>query len=658
LNNFNRLQIFCNIFSFSDLIFETSLRSYLVLNLKVLYILTTTKIKMKKLFSAIIAVIFCLIVQFSIIIAQSPTPTPTKSMTDDEASKILDDLQSGKMKIDPCLGASIGGFVTFTKTATGMKTNLRDTATLREIVSDCDISLKSKDSYERMQQKTYLRGMARYYLIRGLNSPLNAAFNDLSKLSETEIQQASIDLKTASDGAIESAENNLAYLYSGEMLALLAVKRKDKSLYDSALAQWRSAEDQSMILKPEQAASAKKTVAENRLALEAAWKNPVSNSLTLRNNAPLSASTAQTTAPAKTNPTAKTTSITQANSSVKAPAVISKVKAIPANMRLADEAAQRASDFFENGDLKAAAAEAEKALKLDPQNSSALKVKENIQLTNDRVASSIAFDSASEFFDKGDLKSALIETEKALRFYPKNHLALTLRGNIHLKNNEKPQAMAKFGEAIAADPNSYLPYYMRARAYALDRNFKAAIADSNKAIENSPKCARCYFYRGVYYSELINWDQARDDAKKALELKPDWAEAKKNYEYFAEQAVGIDATTIPDPKEVEEKRNSNAAGNSSSNNGALSAMYSIEMTYDQQADELKEAVRKYENGRRCDPLQEVKSIAWDIKTFLEKQIRSYEYGNIKLTRNEYNRLQTMLGKAEENVGIFARLGCR
>lgn len=602
--------------------------------------------KIKKLFPIVSVLLIALSIQNLAVAGRTPQTTPDKS-----AEKTSPDL---------CLTTGSLGFIFLTKTDQGNIYKLAPPDVLKSVVQLCTASLETKDEFVNTQKKTYYRGIARYYLIRGLDKPLRETMANLGGISAADISATAKDLKTASEYGLSFEDNNIAYLYAGEMTALLSVKQSSKTLQKEALDLWRQAEDQSAIINAAQAANTKKILMDDRQALAEAWNNPVLNSLTLQNKPIASTPAAQTPAPVKNVAVVASASVpAKANPAAKSAANVARTRATPANVRLSDEAVLRASDLYDKQwNLTAALAEAEKAVKLNPQNSRALDLRDKLALEYNRLKAAAEASSASAFFNAGDLKSALADAENALKIDPQNSLALIIIGNIHLKNNEIPQAIEKFNAAVAADPKNFQPYYMRARAYAQANNYKAAIADSDKAIENDPRCARCYLYRGIYYSELINWDQARDDAKKALELKPDWAEAKKNYEFFAQQAVGIDAATIPDPKEVEEKRNSNATSSSSSGNGASSAMYSIEMTYDQQSDELKEAVRKYEGGRSCSALQEVKSIAWDIKKFIEKEIRSYEYGNIKLTRNEYNRLQTMLGRAEENIGIFARLDCR
>ncbi len=182
-------------------------------------------------------------------------------------------------KTDLCLTTGNLGFITMEKTDKGTQFKLIPEKVLKSIITLCTLSLESKDDYVKTQQRTFYRGIARYYLIRGIESPLSKTFANLSSISESEIGDAAKDLKTASEGGISSENNNVAYLYAGEMMALLSVKKSNKTYQQEALDLWNSAEEQSVIINKDQAANTMKILADDRQALAEAWKNPVLNSL-------------------------------------------------------------------------------------------------------------------------------------------------------------------------------------------------------------------------------------------------------------------------------------------------------------------------------------------------------------------------------------------
>lgn len=184
-------------------------------------------------------------------------------------------------KSDLCLTTGNLGFITMEKTDKGTQFKLIPEKVLKSVITLCTLSLESKDDYVKTQQRTFYRGIARYYLIRGIESPLSKTLANLSTIAENEIADAAKDLKIASKGGISSENNNVAYLYAGEMMALLSVKKSNKNYQKEALDLWDSAEEQSAIINKDQAVNTMKILELNRQALADAWKNPVLNSLKL-----------------------------------------------------------------------------------------------------------------------------------------------------------------------------------------------------------------------------------------------------------------------------------------------------------------------------------------------------------------------------------------
>ena len=156
----------------------------------------------------------------------------------------------------------------------------------------------------------------------------------------------------------------------------------------------------------------------------------------------------------------------------------------------------------------AAGADAEEAIKLDPQNI-------------------LAYWILGEIYDKQPLlsdqsaaktKMAFGLAEKAIAQNPKRALNYYIRGR--MGNEYGNTEVGDFTKAIELDPNLTNAYYGRGAGYSAHKNYYEALADFNKVIEKSPRSITAHKQRGTVYYHLGEIDKATADLRRAVEFDP------------------------------------------------------------------------------------------------------------------------------------------
>jgi hypothetical protein len=153
-----------------------------------------------------------------------------------------------------------------------------------------------------------------------------------------------------------------------------------------------------------------------------------------------------------------------------------------------------------------------------------------------RPVTSEKLDSAQKYNERGDvayeawdLMSALSDYNEALRLEPNNITALYNRGWTYAKMRNYEKAIAEIGKVIALDLNHASYYGSRAGFYVKMKNFDKALADYTKMIELEPENARHYNSRGIfYYNTMKNYAKALEDFTTASRLAPSEETYKKN----------------------------------------------------------------------------------------------------------------------------------
>jgi len=132
---------------------------------------------------------------------------------------------------------------------------------------------------------------------------------------------------------------------------------------------------------------------------------------------------------------------------------------------------------------------------------------------------------SSDLCQKGRIKEAAIEADKAIELKPDFALAHFNRGNASYVLKEYDEAIKHYSKAIELDPKLYKAYWSRAMAYVGKKQFDRAIEECDKVIEIKSDEAEVYVWRAAAYREKHQLDRAVKDCAKALELDPDSTDA-------------------------------------------------------------------------------------------------------------------------------------
>ena len=164
------------------------------------------------------------------------------------------------------------------------------------------------------------------------------------------------------------------------------------------------------------------------------------------------------------------------------------------------------------------------AAKSDCVNSSNLDLK--IRSCTDvivagRADSDVYMQRGFAYNEKLDYERAIPDHDKAIELNPRNSSAYMNRGNAvsnHLKNYER--AIADYSRAIEISPNSWAVYYNRGRSYIARKDWPQALSDLDKTIALHASFHHSYNLRSFVHSSTGNYEQAILDAGKAIEIAP------------------------------------------------------------------------------------------------------------------------------------------
>ena len=167
-------------------------------------------------------------------------------------------------------------------------------------------------------------------------------------------------------------------------------------------------------------------------------------------------------------------------------------------------------EFVQRGDFENAIEACNKAISLDPENTSAYNIR------------GIAKD------DSGDYLGAIADYDKAIEINPEYASAYFNRGNSKRNSGDTPGAITDYDKAIAINPEYASAYINRGNSKRNSGDTPGAITDYDKAIEISPDNSSAYINRGVAKNELGNNRGAIVDYNKAIEINPEHASAYFN----------------------------------------------------------------------------------------------------------------------------------
>ena len=203
----------------------------------------------------------------------------------------------------------------------------------------------------------------------------------------------------------------------------------------------------------------------------------------------------------------------------------------------------RARESNGKGNHDAARADAEDAIRLDPQNpdgfvarADALAGLKQYDKAIDDYDAAIRLEPgnarffslrAAAFASMRETRLAIRDYTEAIRLNPKDVQAFTARAAIFKKVRRYDLALDDQSEAIRLDPASADLYDGRGQTYAHNNAYDRAIADYNEAIKLRP-AAGFYLNRGMAWQLKGELDPAIADYSKAIELDGKLALAYSN----------------------------------------------------------------------------------------------------------------------------------
>lgn len=128
---------------------------------------------------------------------------------------------------------------------------------------------------------------------------------------------------------------------------------------------------------------------------------------------------------------------------------------------------------------------------------------------------------------KGDLNAAIAAFNQAIKIDAQNAPAYYNRGLAYSLQNKLNEAISDYSQAIQIDPKYKEAYYQRGSLKGQQGNFDEAINDFSEVIKLDPKYAPAYYNRGhvKYFNGDLNG--ALDEINQALGLDPTFS-----YSYF------------------------------------------------------------------------------------------------------------------------------
>jgi tetratricopeptide (TPR) repeat protein len=183
-------------------------------------------------------------------------------------------------------------------------------------------------------------------------------------------------------------------------------------------------------------------------------------------------------------------------------ALIDAAKDAPAQT-LSPLLVNRGAAYWYMDKMKAAFADFDRAIALDPKNARAFRERSN------------AYRSA------GRLDRALADANEAVRLDPNDAQAFDGRGNVFNNNRQYDRAIEDYNESLRLDPKSAQSYLDRGVAFYFKGDMQSAIKDYDESIKLNPRRARTFTNRGSAYKKLGRNDRALADESEAIKLSPD-----------------------------------------------------------------------------------------------------------------------------------------
>lgn len=149
-------------------------------------------------------------------------------------------------------------------------------------------------------------------------------------------------------------------------------------------------------------------------------------------------------------------------------------------------------------------------------------------------ADSLMYFRAFALNEMGNSDKALKTLKKLLKKYPNHSHAHFLKGNIHAKHSNYPEAIFAYNKAISNDNNNLKALYNLATAKGMLGDYKGAINDLTEYLKRDAECPDAFYSRGYWFEMQEDFEGALADYNKTLTLKPQMVEAyfSKAYVYY------------------------------------------------------------------------------------------------------------------------------
>jgi tetratricopeptide (TPR) repeat protein len=197
---------------------------------------------------------------------------------------------------------------------------------------------------------------------------------------------------------------------------------------------------------------------------------------------------------------------------------------------------QRAQVRRDAGDLQGAVADLNEAIAIDPEFGRALNLRGLIRVADDPQASLADNDRSIELdpldatyvlnraglhFSEGRLEQALADVNRSLKLDPRFGQARFLKGVILERTQGADEALAEWGQGLAAEPGQLDCRLSRAEHYRKRGDLLRAVEDYTAALVSLVEKPVYHYCRAQAREALGDWEGAFADVDAALQVDPE-----------------------------------------------------------------------------------------------------------------------------------------
>jgi tetratricopeptide (TPR) repeat protein len=122
------------------------------------------------------------------------------------------------------------------------------------------------------------------------------------------------------------------------------------------------------------------------------------------------------------------------------------------------------------------------------------------------------------YLKQGDLSAALADLNHAIKLDPESPVAYRSRGKLRSQMGDYTGALLDFDRALAFDPHDLFSYLARGNVRLSLNNYVEAIADFSQAISIDPREPTAYLHRAQIHSKLEEFQRASEDYQLAANI--------------------------------------------------------------------------------------------------------------------------------------------